>query len=311
MNELRWNPLLGEWVVIASRRHGRPILESECPFCPGSPEVDGDWVVRTLANRFPAFSENPPGVESGDGIYKKAEAFGRCEVLLETREHDRDLADLDEGNFLELMRLYRERYLRLGSLEGIDYVFIFRNKGDVIGVSLHHPHGQVYGIPFIPPVVERKLRASAEYMAATGRCMQCDILGREIGGPRSVCVNDSFLCHVPFAPRFPYETAIVAKRHVDSLGDMDDDELDHLGMILRTVLGKYNRLFDFSLPYVMALYNSPTDGSEYPHHHFHLEIMPRHRSRENIKYLAGSELGSGVFINDGPPEERAKELRDL
>ena len=114
VHELRWNPVLGEWVVIASRRHTRPVLGSECPFCPGAPEVGGEWVVKALPNRFPAFSEGGPDVEGDSGLYRKARAFGRCEVLLETREHDLDLADLGMDNFVELVRLYRERYLELG-----------------------------------------------------------------------------------------------------------------------------------------------------------------------------------------------------
>ena len=311
MNEMRWNPVLGEWVVISSHRHKRPVLGGECPFCPGAEEVQGDWDVTSLPNRFPALSENPPEVGPADGPYQRARAFGRCEVLLETREHDRDLADLDEENLLELMRLYRQRYVELGNQRGIDYVFIFRNKGEVIGVSLHHPHGQLFALPFVPPVMARKLGNSAEYLKRTGRCLHCELLERESRGPRLVAANDSFICHVPFAPRFPYETAIVPKRHVGSLAGMDDSDLSSLGMMLKDILTRYNNLFDFSLPYVMALYNSPTDGESYPHHHFHLEIMPRHRSSDQIKYLAGSELGSGVFLNDGPPEERAAELRSL
>jgi UDPglucose--hexose-1-phosphate uridylyltransferase len=311
MNELRWNPSRGEWVVIASRRHTRPILDSDCPFCPGAPEIPDEWVLTSLPNRFAAFSQNAPAVDSEDELNRRAMAFGACEVLLETEEHDRDLADLDREEFYQLMRLYRRRYEELGEREGIDYVFIFRNKGEVIGVSLHHPHGQLYALPFVPPVMARKLEKSTEYMERTGRCLTCDLLEGEADGPRMVASNGSFVCHVPFAPRFPYETAIAPRRHVDSLAGMDDAELYELGDILKTILTKYNGLFGFSLPYVMSLYNSPTDGQDYPQHHFHLEIMPRHRSREQIKYLAGSELGSGVFINDGPPEERAAELRSL
>jgi len=311
MHELRWNPVLSEWVVIASARHRRPVLRSECPFCPGSPEVEGQWTVKALLNRFPALNEDAPRVTSDDQFYRKARAYGQCEVLLETKDHSKDLADLDDDNFLELMKLYRERYVELGSREGINYVFIFRNKGEIIGVTLRHPHGQLYALPFIPPVAAKKLEASSKFMERTGRCLCCELARRESSGPRLVTEKGAFIAHVPFAARFAYQTMILPREHRASLAEMDEGELADLGRILKDMLGRYNRLFGFSLPYVMCLYNAPTDGGEYPHHHFHIDIMPRHRSRNQLKYLAGSELGAGMFINDGPPEERAAELRSL
>ncbi len=311
MHELRWNPVLDEWVIIASSRHTRPVLRSECPFCPDAPEVVGEWVVKALPNRFPPLEVCPPDVSSSDEIYRKGRAFGHCEVILETKEHSKDLADLDDSNFLELMKLYKQRYMELGERQDINYVFIFRNKGEIIGVSLHHPHGQLYAFPFIPPIALRKLDVASRYMARTGRCLYCELAKREADGPRLVAKDMNFISYVPFAARFAYETTILPVNHRLSLSEMGDDELKSLGRMLKLVLTKYNKLFGFSLPYIMCLYNAPTDGRPYPHHHFHIEVMPRHRSRDQIKYLAGSELGAGIFINDGPPEERAAELRSL
>ncbi len=310
-HELRWNPVLGQWVVIAPKRHVRPVLSQTCPFCPGSEEVRGTWTVRSLANRYPAFDESAPPVSEGDELYRKGRAIGRCEVLLETPVHDKDLADLSLENICELVRLYRQRYLELGKLPWVKYVFIFRNKGEVIGVTLTHPHGQLYALPFVPPVAAQKLSEAKRYMERTGRCLYCDVADRELDSDRLVSRNDSFLCFVPFAPRFAYETMILPVDHVASVADFDEKKVADFSSILRDILSRYNRLFGFSLPYVLCIYNAPTDGSRYPHHHLHVEIMPRHRSRDQIKYLAGSEVGAGVYINDSVPEERAAELRRL
>ncbi len=311
MHELRWDPIYGRWVVIASSRHDRPVLKSTCPFCPGSPEVRGEWTVKALPNMFPPLTPEAPEVRDDKGLYRRARAEGFCEVIVESKEHSIDLADLTLGNFLELMKLYRDRYVELGGRREVKYVYIFRNKGEIIGVTLHHPHGQLYALPFIPPVIRDQLDGEAKYRAGTGRCMLCDMVKEEIDGPRLVDSNDHFAVYVPFAAKFAYETHIVPLGHVSSLSEMGEPELYDLGKIMKGILSRYNHLFDFSLPYVMALYNSPTDGREYPYHHFHVDIMPRHRSRDNIKYLAGSELGAGVFINDSSPEERAAELRNL
>jgi UDPglucose--hexose-1-phosphate uridylyltransferase len=189
-------------------------------------------------------------------------------------------------------------------------VYIFENKGAVIGVTLTHPHGQVYAFPFIPPRVERELKAEARYLRERRRCMLCDMMKAETRqGLRIVAANGDFVAWIPFFARYPYEVHIVSRRHLGHLGEMTTGERWALAGILKTVLAKYDHLFGFSMPYIMLMHQTPTDGRRHRSHHFHIEFYPPHRSADKIKYLAGCESGAGTFINDTIVEEKAAELR--
>jgi UDPglucose--hexose-1-phosphate uridylyltransferase len=315
-SELRWNPMLGEWMVTAVHRQTRTFLpaDNECPFCrrtDAGGEIPGEYDLAVLENRFPSLQPNPgvPSVEATE-LCPVRPSQGVCEVVLYTADHHRTLAQLPVEQIYKLVLVWTSRYVQLSGLEFVDYVFIFENKGEAIGVTLHHPHGQIYAYPFCPPRVLTELTQSKAHHAKTGTCLFCDILQQEIrDDKRIVFANDSFVGFVPFYARWPYEVHVVARRHVQSLADLDPQEQRHLASALKSLLEAYDRLFGFSLPYMMAMHQKPSDREPYDYYHFHIEFYPPNRTADKLKYLAGSETGAGLFINDSLPESKAAELR--
>jgi UDPglucose--hexose-1-phosphate uridylyltransferase len=237
-------------------------------------------------------------------------ARGACEVVVYTPCHDSTLAREPVEQIYHLIQVWTDRFRELSAHEFARYVFIFENKGEAIGVTLHHPHGQIYAYPFIPPRVQTELAQSRAHMDATGRCLLCDILAEERRDARRVvCENAAFAAYVPFFARYPYEVHVTSARHLQALTDMDDAERRGLAEILKAVLVAYDELFALSFPYMMVLHQRPSDGGDYGHYHFHIEFYPPLRTATKLKYLAGSESGAGMFINDTLAEEKAAELR--
>jgi UDPglucose--hexose-1-phosphate uridylyltransferase len=319
VSELRWNPLLGEWVATATHRQERTFLPPAdfCPLCatkPGGfptevPEETYDIVV--FENRFPSLRPDPPtpAIE-GTELYTVRPGQGVCEVILYSPRHTTTLADEPVEQIYKLVRVWTDRFDELGALPFVDYVFEFENKGEAIGVTLHHPHGQIYAYPFVPPRVARELEQSLAHKEQTGRCLMCDIVAEEKKDARRVVMeNGSFVAYVPFFARYPFEVHIASSRHLQALTDMDDAERRDLAEILKSVLVAFDRLFDISFPYMMVLHQRPTDGDNYDFYHFHVEFYPPLRTATKLKYLAGSETGAGMFINDTLAEEKAAELR--
>jgi UDPglucose--hexose-1-phosphate uridylyltransferase len=318
MSELRWNPQLKEWVIVAAHRQDRthkPPAEF-CPLCltlPGAfpTEVPAEtYEIVVFENKFPSLRQPPLPVEvEGSDLYQTAPAEGICEVVLYSPRHDGSLADESVEHICNLIEVWTDRYLELGQQPNVQYVYIFENKGEPIGVTLSHPHGQIYAFPFIPPTIERELQSALEHKGSTGRCLYCDILQEEKeDGVRIVAENELFMAFVPFFARYPFEVHIYAKNHVGSLAEFSTEAKESLAQLLKDVLVKYDQLFGFTLPYIMALHQAPTKG-DYPHYHFHIEFYPRHRAANKLKYLAGVESGMGTFITDMSPEDQAAKLR--
>lgn len=321
MSELRYNPLLGEWLATATHRQDRTFLPPAnfCPLCPTKPgefptEVpEPDYDIVAFENRFPSLKREPesPAIES-DGLYKVEPSIGVCEVILYSPDHSTSLATEPVEKIYKLVRVWRHRFEELEKHGFVKYVFIFENKGEAVGVTLHHPHGQIYAYPFIPPVVATELEQSSTYFDENGRCLLCDIVEKETSfEKRIVAANESFAAYVPFFARYPFEVHISARRHLQAFSDLHVDEERDLAAILKQVLAAFDRLFDRSFPYIMVIHQRPTDGSHYDHYHFHIEFYPPMRTAEKLKYLAGSEAGAGMFINDTLPETKAAELRQL
>jgi len=319
VSELRWHPLLGEWVATATDRQERTFLPPAdfCPLCPTKPggfptEVPEEtYDIAVFENRFPSLKSDPPApAVEGTELYPVRPGRGVCEVVLYTPNHTSTLASEPVEQIYKLTQVWTDRFRELGALPFVDYVFIFENKGEAIGVTLHHPHGQIYAYPFVPPRVARELAQSRAHHGATGRCLVCDIVAEEKrDGRRVVVENESFVAYVPFFARYPYEVHVASTRHLQALTDMRDEELRGLAEILKAVLAAFDRLFDLSFPYMMVLHQRPTDGDNYDFYHFHVEFYPPLRTATKLKYLAGSETGAGVFINDTLAEEKAAELR--
>ncbi len=321
MSELRYNALIGEWLATATQRQDRTFLPPAdfCPLCPTKPgqfptEVpEPTYDIVAFENKFPSLKIHPdiPAIKA-DGLFDVRPSQGVCEVVIYTPEHNSSLAREPVEKIHKLVRVWRHRFAELEAHEFVKYVFIFENKGEAVGVTLHHPHGQIYAYPFVPPVIQRELAESRDYYQKYGGCLVCDMAGKEISaGVRMIAENDSFAAFIPFAARYPYETHIVAKGHRQAFTDFTPDEERHLAEILKQVLAAFDRLFDVSFPYIMSIHQRPSDGGWYGYYHFHIEFYPPMRTAKKLKYLAGSEAGAGMFINDTLPEEKAAELRKL
>ena len=311
MTELRWNPTVREWVSTASHRQHRPQMPTDwCPFCPGSGLVPDHYDVLIYPNDFSAFTIPPPepAIE-GDDFYRVEKSAGKCDVVLYHPNHNTSLPQLPLTHIVKLVKLWRKRFVELKSMPGIRYVLIFENKGAVIGVTMPHPHGQIYAFPFIPPRVEREITAARAHYRKRGRCVFCDVLKKERrDGRRIVAENEVFTAFIPFFARWSYEVHIYSRRHLDALDEFRPAEEKALAEILKWVTQKFDNLFQFSFPYMMLLHQAPTKG-KYPYFHFHLEFYPPHRSKDKLKYLASVETGGGSFLNDSLAEEKAAELR--
>lgn len=320
MSELRWHPLRQEWVITATHRMERTYKPPRdyCPLCPTRrgafpTEVPAeDYQIVVFQNKFPSLQPQAPEPDvAGSDIWPVARARGECEVVLYSPRHDGTLAEESIPHIRNLIRVWKDRYVELGSREEIQYVLIFENKGEAVGVTLHHPHGQIYAFPYIPPVQEKELAALKAHAEKTGRCLVCDIVARELSdGRRIIAETESFVAAVPFYARYPYEVHIFAREHRNSLAALSAAEEWDLARMLKLVLVKYDRLFGFSLPYIMTMHQAPTGGEAAGTGHLRVEFYPPHRSENKLKYLAGCESGAGSFINDSAAEAKAAELRE-
>ena len=319
MSELRWHPLLREWVATATHRQERTFFPPPdyCPLCPTRPdgfptEVPAPtYDIVVFENKFPSLQRNPPRPEvAGTALMPVAPAYGACEVVLYTPEHDATLAHASPQRIEHLVRVLRDRTAALEARPGIAHVFPFENKGEAIGVTLSHPHGQIYAYPFVPPVLRREIEANDAHRAAAGGCLFCAVRDAErTDGRRILAEEDGWVAYVPFFARYPYETHLMTTRCLPSLVDLEDGETRGLARLLKRVLVGFDALFGSSFPYIMAVHQAPAD--RVAPFHLHIEFYPPLRSATRLKYLAGSEAGAGMYINDTLPEERAAELRGV
>jgi UDPglucose--hexose-1-phosphate uridylyltransferase len=306
VNELRWHPLLREWVVVATARQGRPQMpESWCPFDPGSGRVPDRYDVHLYPNDFPALQLDSPPFDPNPGLFKSTGARGSCDVVIYHPDHKMPPSQMPVEHWGLVIDLWARRFQELAAVPDIQYISIFENTGAAIGVTMPHPHGQIYAFPFIPPLVQRELEAAS----AGSECLYCEILARELAdGRRVIAQNASFVAFVPFFARFPAEVQIYARDHFGTLTSLTPDKTRDLASILSAVRRKYDNLFGFPMPLMMLVRQSPAKG-EHPYFHFHIELYPIQRAPNKLKYLAGVETGLGTFLNDTDSEERAAALR--
>ncbi len=313
MHELRWHPLYRQWVAVATDRQGRPQLPADwCPFCPKWGKVPEGYDVYLYPNDFPAFSLAHEPYESFDpagDLYQTTAPAGSCDVVLYSPEHNRLPSELTAENWRKVVGLWTRRTAELAAIPAIQYIYVFENTGIAIGVTMPHPHGQIYAFPFVPPLAARELESAAEHYSAKHECLYCAVLDRELAdGRRVFAENQSFVAFVPFFARFPAEGQIYARRHFQNLADLTEVEANDLAALIRTVRRKYDALFGAPMPLMMLVRQAPAKGS-HPYFHFHIEFLPIQRSATKLKYLAGVETGAGTFLNDTEAEERAEALR--
>ncbi len=313
MAELRFNPLTKDWVMIASHRQNRPQMPKDwCPFCPGSGKVPDHFTVYKYDNDFPALSQTPPVPDDvATDLYKTREAYGKCEVILYSPEHTVTLPELSVSHIRELVDLWIERFCELKKDEKIKYIFIFENRGDVVGVTMPHPHGQIYGYSYIPKKLEVELESSKEHFEKTGNCLFCDILKDEMEcGKRIIIENEDFITFLPFFTDYPYGVYIAAKEHVQNFAQFNDRQKNNLAQILKETAGTLDSLFGYPFPYMMCIHQDPVNSEDCSDFfHFHIEFFPPMRAADKQKFNASSETGAWAACNPTAPEEKAEELR--
>ncbi|HEX5431263.1 MAG TPA: galactose-1-phosphate uridylyltransferase [Bryobacteraceae bacterium] len=290
MSELRWHPLLEEWVVIAGHRQNRPQMPADwCPFCPGSGRVPEAYDVFLFPNDFPAFLRDSDS------------AYSACDVVLYSSDHTKLPSQLPLNQWQKIVDLWTSRTRELIADARVKYVAVFENAGEAAGVTMPHPHGQIYALPFVPPRVEKETRAAAK--SERSECLHCGILEKELAQAcRIIARNGSFVAFAPYFARFPYETCIYSARHAPGLADLTSGESAGLAAMILEMRQRYDALFGFPMPLMMALQQTG---------HFYVEFLPLQRSRDKLKYLASAESSLGIFLNDVPPERAAAALRNL
>ena len=322
-SELRFDRQTGQWVVIAALRQDRtykPPAEA-CPLCPGpsgeTSEIPAaDYDVAVFENRFPSLSgagSAPfalPDVADAD-LFLAAPGHGWCEVICFSSDHTGSFADLAPAHARLVVEAWRHRTADMMARRGIEQVFCFENRGEEIGVTLTHPHGQIYGYPYLAPRAAQMLREARAYADRTGTNLFADVVAREVAdGDRVVARTDLFTAFVPFAARWPVEVHIYPNRFVHNLVELTETELDGLAQIYTDILGRFDRMYDTPLPYISALHQY-ADTADQREGYFHVELMSIRRGATKLKFLAGSESAMDAFISDVTPESVAARIREL
>jgi UDPglucose--hexose-1-phosphate uridylyltransferase len=320
VNEVRIDPITGEWALFADHRYDRPDMPPPefCPFCPpGSGSYPSEltrpyYDAVVFDNQFPSLVAAPSGPSVADNdLYRVMWRRGAAEVVLYSSDHGATLRHLPRRGVRHVIDVWCDRYLELGSRVEVEYVLVFENRRASGGATIEHPHAQIYGYPAIPPRIAQELAACRAHLERTGSCIFCDIAVWESAQvERVVCETPGFLAVVPFCARWPFEVHVLARRHAGDLVGLTEPERDDLASVLIRVLTAYDELFGKPLPYVMAVHQTPTDGQDWePVSHLLIELMPTQRTADRQKVLAGSELGAGVFVSEMSPEEAARRLR--
>lgn len=313
---MRWHPLRQEWVIYASHRQNRTFLppKNYSPLAVSTMEdfptemPKGNYEMAVFENLFPSMNlHTAPGPKLS---VETKPSTGICEVVVFTQDPDASLGELPLSRVRLVLEVWADRTKELGSKREIQYVMPFENRGIEMGVTLHHPHGQIYAYSFIPPVQMLIMNSMKDFYAKNKKSLLEDMIETESReGTRVLVETEHAIAFIPVCARYPYETWIAPKRRAAYLYDLSKEELNDLALVLKTVLMKFDKLWDKPFPYLMTLFQAPTDGASHKDKHLHFLITPPYRTKDRLKYLAGTELGAGVFVNDSLPEEKAAELK--
>ncbi|MCT2593038.1 galactose-1-phosphate uridylyltransferase [Streptomyces sp. N2-109] len=328
VSEIRFDPLLAEWSAVTAHRQSRTYHPpaDECPLCPSRSgrftEIpERDYEVAVFENRFPSFA-GEPGATRADGpqgLFAHRPGAGRCEVVCFTADHQASFADLTERQARLVLDAWTDRTAQLSQLPGVAQVFCFENRGEEIGVTLGHPHGQIYAYPFTTPRTARMMRSAAEHRERTGgRNLFDDVVDAELAdGSRVVLAGSHWIAFVPHAARWPYEVHLYPRRRVPDLTALDEAERAEFPGVYLALLRGFDRIFgpgEPPTPYIAGWHQAPVAAAgargEREEFALHLELFTVRRAPGKLKFLAGSESGMNVFINDVPPEAAAQRLRE-
>lgn len=314
--ELRVDPLTGEWVNIVGHRQARPNLPVGCPFCVGGLESPEPYETHWFPNRWPAYEPGPPidataGVSAGTGPLP---AVGAAEVVLYSPRHEGSLGSLGRDQIRKVVEMWAGRTAALLARPEVRYVLVFESRGEEVGATIHHPHGQIYGYPFVPPSPREEARRARRDPAAT---LAAEVAAERADGRRVVVDHGGWVAYVPFASAYPYGMRLVPESPVGRLDQLTDADRDALAAVMEDVLCRYDRLWAGQpgaseiFPYLMWWHQAPgdddpdgTDG-----YHLHLHLAPPQRAPGLARFVAAGELGSGTFSNPVVPEAAAAALR--
>ncbi len=330
MPELRKDPIVGRWVIIATSRAKRPHdfyssptrqKDRFCPFCEGNEDKTPDeivayrepgsqpnckgWRVRVIPNKFPALEIEGELNKRGEGIYDMMQGVGAHEVIIESPRHLLSTSELSEEQLREVLWVYRDRLVDLKKDPRLVYGMIFKNVGPAAGASLEHTHSQLIVTPIVPISVWEEMTGSLEFYNYRGRCVYCDMIQQELATEKRIVLDTpGFLALCPFASRFPFETWIVPKIHASHYENIQKNEVDELSGVIRQVIAKVEAALD-QPAYNYIIHTAPFDTQELAHYHWHIEIIP------SLTKTAGFEWGTGFYINPVPPEQAAAFLREI
>jgi UDPglucose--hexose-1-phosphate uridylyltransferase len=332
--ELRKDPIVGRWVIISTDRAKRPtdFLREQnkmkggfCPFCYGNenktpPEIlayrpnpnsgptpaknSPGWTVRVVPNKFPALGIEGNLNRAAEGMFDRMNGIGAHEVIIETPDHNLSLATMPDKRVEDTLWAFRDRILDLRQDKRFKYILIFKNHGEAAGASLEHAHSQLIALPIVPKQVVEELEGGKQYYIYKERCVFCDIVRQELeDGSRIVGENENFVTLAPYAPRFPFETWILPKRHESAFENSSSGMFEGLAKSIKNLLAKANNVLD-NPAYNLVIHTSPVQDPTNDYYHWHIEFMPK------LTKTAGFEWGTGFYINPTPPEEAARFLRE-
>jgi len=331
MPELRKDPILGRWIIIARERSKRPtdfVVETPaskggfCPLCPGNEKTTPDevlvygrqsgmernssgWKLRVVPNKYPALVIEGEIDKQGEGLYDRMNGIGAHEVVIESPNHEDRFTFLPHDQMILTFRAFRDRIRDLSRDDRFSYVMVFKNYGKAAGASLEHSHSQLVALPILPRMLVTELEGSLSYYKYKDRCIFCDIIRQEIQQDiRLVCENDKFVTLAPFAPRTPFEMWIMPRRHHSSYINQDDASLSALTEIFSESLRRLDACIP-GVPYNFVLHTQPLRSQPLDHFHWHFEIVPK------LTSIAGFEWGTGFYINPMPPEDTCRYLREI
>jgi UDPglucose--hexose-1-phosphate uridylyltransferase len=317
--QMRRDLLTGEWISIATARQNRVVMPSAgldplAPQSPGNPsEIPADYDVAVFENRSPAFGPALPAPGSleadaahlaGTGLVRSRPAFGRCEVVCFSSAREGAFGSVSRSRARTVIEAWADRTAFLSSLPGIGQVYVFENRGAEIGVTLQHPHGQIYAYPYITP----RTRQLLSQVDAYGPSLFADILKTEMAGPRVLLAGAHWTAFVPFAARWPVEAHLLPNEHVADFAETTQAQRDELAVLYLRLLRGLDALYEGPTPYIAAWHQAPV-RSHRDSARLHLRLMSPRRGADKLKYQAGSESGMGAWIGDIPPEDQAERLR--
>jgi UDPglucose--hexose-1-phosphate uridylyltransferase len=319
LGQMRLDVLTNEWISMAAHRQTRAFLPPKelCPLCPTKPGLDteiadSNYQVVVFENRSPSFA-NPNGAftlaQNANLKTPVLSAAGHCEVICFTDHHEGCFGQLPLSQIRLVMEAWRDRVKEISKMPYVQHIAPFENRGEEVGVTLNHPHGQIYAYPFIPPRTEKMVAIAEQYLASNARPLISDVIEREIKDEvRIIAQNDHWLAYVPFASRYPYEIHVSPKSFVPDLAELSDEQADAYPEIAKEVLLRLDGVFGIEMAYIAAWHQAPVRSAR-KSFGLHWQITSIRRQPGKLKYLAGSESALGAFIMDMKPEQSAEQLR--